>query len=241
MATRGWSLSNELADIIGPAPFTWENRSLRLILLGAPGSGKGTQAKRLVENFDIVQISTGDMLRDAIASQSDLGVIVEHYMQAGHLVPDHHVNQIVFERLSRKDVDNGFVMDGYPRTLPQVDSFVEFLRNKNLQLNGVIFIDVSDEAVIYRMTGRRVDPITGTIYNLHIDQTAIPSDVTERLEQRRDDTEPIIRERMAIFHRETDPVVARYKYHNQLIVVNGNDHPDNVFKQIKQQLSPFNP
>ena len=150
-------------------------------------------------------------------SQSDLGVIVEHYMQAGHLVPDHHVNQIVFERLSRKDVDNGFVMDGYPRTLPQVDSFVEFLRNKSLQLNGVVFIDVSDEAVIYRM-----------------------ADVTERLEQRRDDTEPIIRERMGISHRETDPVVARYRDHNQLIVVNGNDHPDNVFKQIKQQLDPSN-
>ena len=104
MATRGWSLSNELSDIVGPTPFTWENSSLRLILLGAPGSGKGTQAKRLVDHFDIVQISTGDMLRDAIASQSDLGVIVEHYMQAGHLVPDHHVNQIVFERLSPSDL-----------------------------------------------------------------------------------------------------------------------------------------
>ena len=151
-----------------PEPFQ-ENSFLRLILLGAPGSGKGTQARRLVEHFGILQVCTGDMLREAVASQSDLGVLVEHYMRTGHLVPDHHVNQLVAERLAQEDAGNGFVMDGYPRTLPQVDSFQELLDGRGLQLDGVIFIDVPDEAVIHRMTGRRVDPVTGAIYNLHLD------------------------------------------------------------------------
>ena len=92
---------------------------MRLILLGAPGSGKGTQAKRLVEHFGIVQVCTDDMLREAVASQSDLGVLVEHYMRTGHLVPDHHVNQLVAERLAQKDVGDGFVMDGYPVPCPR--------------------------------------------------------------------------------------------------------------------------
>ena len=210
---------------------------MRLILLGAPGSGKGTQAKRLVEQFGIVQVCTGDMLREAVASQSDLGVLVQHqhYMKAGHLVPDHHVNQLVAERLAQEDAGDGFVMDGYPRTLPQVDSFQGLLDRRGLQLDGVIFIDVPDEAVIHRMTGRRVDPETGAIYNLHLDG-APSAEVAGRLEQRPDDTEEVIRERMATFHHETGPVIARYRCLGRLITVDGNADSDIVFEKIRQRL-----
>ncbi len=214
---------------------------MRLILLGAPGSGKGTQAKRLVEHFGIVQVCTGDMLREAVASQSDLGVLVEHYMRTGHLVPDHHVNQLVAERLAQKDVGDGFVMDGYPRTLPQVDSFQELLDRRGLQLDGVLFIDVPDEAVIHRMTGRRVDPLTGTIYNLHLDGAPPAAEVAGRLEQRPDDTEEVIRERMATFHRETGPVIARYRCLGRLITVDGNADSDTVFKDVAASFSSGDP
>ena len=213
---------------------------MRLILLGAPGSGKGTQARRLVEHFGILQVCTGDMLREAVASQSDLGVLVEHYMRTGHLVPDHHVNQLVAERLAQEDAGNGFVMDGYPRTLPQVDSVHELLDGRGLQLDGVIFIDVPDEAVIHRMTGRRVDPMTGAIYNLHLDG-APSAEVAGRLEQRPDDTEEVIRERMATFHHETGPVIARYRCLGRLITVDGNDDSDIVFEEIRQQLMALAP
>ena len=218
-----------------PEPFQ-ENSFLRLILLGAPGSGKGTQARRLVEHFGILQVCTGDMLREAVASQSDLGVLVEHYMRTGHLVPDHHVNQLVAERLAQEDAGNGFVMDGYPRTLPQVDSLHELLDGAGLNLDGVIFIDVPDEAVIHRMTGRRVDPVTGAIYNLHLDGAPPSAEIARRLQQRPDDTEEVIRERMATFHRETGPVIARYRCQNRLITVNGDGGSGAVFEEIRRQL-----
>ena len=214
---------------------------MRLILLGAPGSGKGTQAKRLVEHFGIVQVCTGDMLREAVTSQSDLGVLVEHYMRTGHLVPDHHVNQLVAERLAQEDAGNGFVMDGYPRTLPQVDSFQELLDRRGLQLDGVLFIDVPDEAVIHRMTGRRVDPLTGAIYNLNVDGAPPAAAIARRLEQRPDDTEEVIRERMATFHRETGPVIARYQCQGRLITVDGGADSDSVFEEIRRQLPALAP
>ena len=208
---------------------------MRLILLGAPGSGKGTQAKLLVSHFDIVQISTGDMLRAAIARRSDLGVVVEQYMRFGHLVPDHHVNELVEERLSQPAVGAGFVMDGYPRTLPQVNSFQALLKRTGVELDGVLLIDVSDDEVVRRMTGRRVDPVTGKTYNLNVD--APPrSEIAGRLEQRHDDTEDVIRQRVATFHQETDPVIERYRSLDALICVDGCGEQDAVFAAIVNAL-----
>ena len=211
---------------------------MHLILLGAPGSGKGTQAERLVAEFGLVHISTGDMLREAIAARTGLGAQIEGHLKAGHLVQDHHVTSLVDQRLARDDITNGFILDGFPRTVRQAGSLDEILGARGLGLGAVALIDVPDEIVVERMTGRRVDPDTGRIYNLSVDTDRPPPELVPRLVKRDDDSEEIIRERLSTFHEQTDPVSAHYEARGELVRVDGTQPPEAVFDALIAQIRP---
>ena len=183
---------------------------MKLILLGAPGVGKGTQAKYLVERFGIPQISTGDMLREAISAGTSLGKKVKQVMDSGALVTDEIILDLVKERLSQPDCAAGFLFDGFPRTIPQAEALVE----QNINVDHVVEIAVPEEEIIRRLSGRRVHPESGRIYHLIYNppQKEGVDDLTgEPLVQRDDDTEETVRERLRVYREQTEPLVSFYR------------------------------
>jgi adenylate kinase len=183
---------------------------MRIILLGAPGAGKGTQAKFIMSSYAIPQISTGDMLRAAVKAESPLGLQVKDIMAAGGLVSDEIIIGLVKERIAQEDCKNGFLFDGFPRTIPQAEA----LNAAGVHIDHVLEIAVDDEEIVKRLSGRRVHPDSGRIY--HIDynppQKAGVDDVTgEPLIQRDDDKEETVRKRLAVYHEQTEPLVAYYQ------------------------------
>jgi adenylate kinase len=182
---------------------------MRLILLGAPGAGKGTQAQFICEKYGIPQISTGDMLRAAVKAGSPLGVAAKQVMDAGGLVSDDLIISLVKERIGQPDCAKGFLFDGFPRTIPQADA----MKAAGVKLDLVLEIDVPDAAIIERMSGRRVHPASGRTYHVHNNPPKVEGkdDVTgEPLTQRPDDAEDIVRKRLATYHEQTEPLVAYY-------------------------------
>lgn len=183
---------------------------MRLMLLGGPGAGKGTQALRLIERFKIPQISTGDMLRAAIAQGTPLGLSAKKIMEAGGLVSDDIIIGLVKERLQKDDCKNGFLFDGFPRTLVQADA----LKQAGIHLDHVIEIKVDDEEIIRRISGRRIHQPSGRVYHVvsHPPKTSDIDDVTgEALIQREDDQEETVRKRLAVYHNQTAPLISYYK------------------------------
>lgn len=183
---------------------------MRLMLLGGPGAGKGTQALRLIERYKIPQISTGDMLRAAIAAKTPLGLSAQAIMESGGLVSDEIIIGLVKERLSQPDCSNGFLFDGFPRTLVQANA----LRTAGIRLDHVIEIAVDDEEIIKRISGRRIHPSSGRVYHVinHPPKNVGLDDITnEPLVQREDDKEDTIRKRLAVYHSQTEPLVNYYK------------------------------
>ena len=176
-----------------------------LILVGPPGAGKGTQAEALVRALAIPQISTGDIIRAAIKSQSPLGIEFKKYADAGALVPDDLVNRLVEERLARDDCRNGFLLDGFPRTVAQALWLDHALEKAGRAIRSVILIDVADEIILDRITGRRTDPITGHIYHVTFDPP--PADIAIRLIQRPDDTAEVLGKRLAEYRSKTAPLL----------------------------------
>ncbi|NKB65759.1 MAG: adenylate kinase [Candidatus Latescibacteria bacterium] len=207
---------------------------MRLILLGAPASGKGTQAERLTCHLKADHISTGDMLRQVVAARTDLGLVMEMYLKHGHLVPDHHAIQLVEQRFADSSAADGFIMDGFPRTLSQAHHFDAFLEGKGLDLDAIVLVDVPDNVLLDRITGRRADPETGRIYHLTFNPP--PADILPRLVQRDDDTEAVMEGRLATYHREIDPVIAHYRQAKNFIQVNGDQPVDQVFQAIIHHL-----
>lgn len=182
---------------------------MRLILLGAPGAGKGTQAAYLCDKFGIPQISTGDMLRAAIKAGTPLGLAAKKVMDAGGLVGDDIIIGMVKERITNPDCANGFLFDGFPRTLPQADA----LKNSGVRIDYVLEIDVPDEIVRERVTGRRVHPASGRVYHVKFNppKVADRDDVTgEELVQRADDSIETVNKRLEKYHAETKPLVEYY-------------------------------
>ncbi len=182
---------------------------MRILLLGLPGAGKGTQAQFLVQRFRIPQISTGDMLRAAMKSHSPLGNEARSYMERGALVPDPLVIALVKERLKAADCAPGFIMDGFPRTLPQAEA----LRDANIDIDFVINIEVADANILKRMSGRRVHMASGRSYHVDFNppRVAGKDDVTgEPLVQRADDNEATVRDRIATYHAQTKPLINYY-------------------------------
>jgi adenylate kinase len=183
---------------------------MRLILLGGPGAGKGTQANYIKENYQIPQISTGDMLRAAVKAGTELGLKAKGYMDSGGLVPDDVIIGLVKERIKEADCKKGFLFDGFPRTIPQADA----MKEAGVPIDAVVDIDVPDEEIIKRMSGRRVHLASGRTYHVVFNppREAGKDDVTgEPLIQRDDDQEATVRTRLEVYHSQTEPLVDYYK------------------------------
>ncbi len=182
---------------------------MRLILLGPPGAGKGTQASFIKEAYGIPQISTGDMLRAAVKAGTQLGLAAKKVMDSGGLVSDDIIVALVRDRLKAPDCGNGYLFDGFPRTIPQAEA----MRNASVPIDYVLEIDVPDSAIIERMSGRRVHPASGRTYHIKFNPPKVPGkdDVTgENLIQRDDDKEETVRNRLAVYHAQTEPLIAYY-------------------------------
>lgn len=216
---------------------------MRLILLGAPGAGKGTQAQFICERYDIPQISTGDMLRAAVKEGSELGLKVKEIMTTGGLVSDDIIIALVKERIAQPDCANGFLFDGFPRTIPQADA----MKEGGVKIDHVLEIAVADEEIVNRLAGRRVHPASGRVY--HIDHNPPKEDgkddVTgEALVQRDDDRENTVRNRLSVYHEQTEPLVGYYqqwaqqapedapRYHR----VEGVGSVDDITRQVREAL-----
>jgi adenylate kinase len=208
---------------------------MRLILVGPPGAGKGTQAARLVSSYSIPHISTGDMLRAAVKAGTDLGKQADAFMKAGDLVPDAVVIGMVIERISEDDAAQGFMLDGFPRTRPQAEALAEALERNDIALDKVVLIEVPDELITDRIVQRRSDPETGEIY--HLTFRPPPPEIAARVVQRKDDTEEACKARLAKYHSETAPIVPFYESAGLLARVDGVGDPDEVETRIKAALS----
>jgi adenylate kinase len=182
---------------------------VRLILLGPPGAGKGTQAAYLMEKYNIPQISTGDMLRAAVKDGTDLGLEAKKFMDAGGLVPDTVIIGLVKERINQDDCSNGFLFDGFPRTIPQANA----LNDAGVDIDYVIEIDVNDEEIIKRLSGRRVHPESGRTYHVLFNTPKVEGidDISgEPLVQRDDDKEETIKKRLEVYHEQTELLIGYY-------------------------------
>src|ERR1700722_10680072 len=211
-----------------------------MVLFGSPGSGKGTQAKLLKECLQVPHISTGDMLRERVAQGTELCLRVAAKMQSGALVLDDVVNEMVANRLSEPDAANGFILDGYPRTIPQAQFLSEWLDRRGIR-EVVIHLAVDYNSIIARLTGRRQCPLCGTLYNIGTRPPKVEGvcdlDGT-KLVIRNDDREEVIRERLSAYERQTRPVLEYYrKAGRELLEVDASSHPpDVVFEKICQAI-----
>ncbi|HXV19468.1 MAG TPA: adenylate kinase [Desulfuromonadales bacterium] len=213
---------------------------MKLILLGPPGAGKGTQAKMLTDRFGIPQISTGDILRSAVKEGTPMGVKAKAFMDAGGLVPDEVVVGIVRERLQMSDCAGGFILDGFPRTVAQADALKETLQQLGKNLDAVISLDVDVEALVERLTGRRTCKACGRGYHVKFDPPKVAGtcDVCGGvLIQRADDQEETIRKRLEVYHQQTAPLVAYYRTDSLLTSVDGMREIDTVQQQILSALA----
>ncbi|GLS26616.1 adenylate kinase [Marinibactrum halimedae] len=182
---------------------------MRIILLGAPGAGKGTQAKLITEHYGIPQISTGDMLRAAVKAGTPLGLQVKDIMDSGALVSDELIIALVKERISESDCAKGFLFDGFPRTIPQAEALLE----ANVDIDRVLEIHVDDETIVSRMSGRRVHEGSGRVYHIEHNppkQDGVDDETGEPLIQREDDAPETVRKRLALYHEQTEPLVDFY-------------------------------
>lgn len=183
---------------------------MRLILLGAPGAGKGTQAQHICDKFDIPQISTGDMLRAAVKAGTEMGLKAKEIMNAGGLVSDDIIIGLVKDRINEADCANGFLFDGFPRTIPQADA----MKEAGVKLDFVVEIAVEDEDIVERMAGRRVHPASGRTYHLVYNPPKVEGkddETGEALIQREDDNEATVRHRLTVYHEQTEPLVEYYQ------------------------------
>jgi adenylate kinase len=210
-------------------------RSMRMILVGPPGAGKGTQAARLVDTYRITHISSGDMFRAEVKSGSELGKQLDHYMKLGGLVPDEITIPIVLKRITAPDCEKGFMLDGFPRTRPQAEALDKAMTDAGVTLDAVVLIEVPDALLEERAVGRRSDPETGTIY--HLKYNPPPAEIAGRLVHRKDDTSEAVKMRIAKYHSETAPIVPFYLEKGILKRVDGVGDPDAITQRITAVLN----
>ncbi len=213
---------------------------MNIILLGPPGAGKGTQAAMLVEKFGITHISTGDMFREAIKQGRELGLQVKAIMEKGQLVPDELTVAVVRERLARPDCENGFLLDGFPRTIPQADALGGILAGLNRSLDTVINIEIPDDVLQSRMTGRRICRQCQATYHTLSNppkHTGKCNKCGGELYQRSDDSEATVANRLVVYEQQTAPLVAYYCHKGVLKTINGNRELQEVFNNICRAVS----
>lgn len=208
---------------------------MNLIFLGPPGAGKGTQSKILLERLGIPQISTGDIIRAAIRSGSPLGKEVEEYANSGRLVPDELVNRLASERLTQPDCENGFLLDGYPRTVAQADALSAVLQERSVALDRVLLLEVADEILLDRITGRRSDPESGKVYHVTFDPP--PTGLATRLIQRPDDTVEVFGKRLREYHEKTAPLIPYYESRGLLHRVDGSGSLAEITERVARALA----
>ena len=210
-----------------------------LILVGAPGSGKGTQAQRLVEKLGIPQISTGDMLRAAVRQGTQLGVEAKKFMDAGKLVPDDVIIGLIEERLKQSDAKKGFVLDGFPRTVAQAQALDRMLGATETKIDKVVVIDVPDDLIVERITGRRSCPKDGTVYHVKFSPPKKEGTCDKcggPLIQREDDTEKAVRVRLKAFADQTAAVIPHYEKQGLVARVDGAKSPDEVYRGVLRSI-----
>lgn len=207
---------------------------MRLILVGPPGAGKGTQASRLIEALGISHISSGDMLRAAVKAGTALGKQADDFMKAGQLVPDDVVIGMILERIAAPDCQRGFMLDGFPRTRPQAEALERSLHAAGVVLDAVVLIEVPDALIVERVTGRRSDPDTGRIYHLTFDPP--PASMVDKLVHRKDDTLEAVTARLQKYHSETAPIVPFYEAKGILRRVHGVGAMEEVSARIMTAL-----
>jgi adenylate kinase len=212
---------------------------MNLILLGAPGSGKGTQAKFLVQKYSIPQISTGDILREEVKSGTVLGLKAKEYMDKGRLVPDGVVVGMVEERVKKGDCTAGFILDGFPRTVAQADALEGTLQRMKKALSRVILVNVDEDELVKRLTGRRVCEKCGAGYHVIFDspkQEGVCDKCQGKLYQRDDDKESTIRNRLKVYNNQTAPLIEYYQKKQFLSVVDGMGSIEEIFGRISKAL-----
>jgi adenylate kinase len=216
---------------------------MRIVLLGAPGSGKGTQAKILMSDKNIPQISTGDMLREAAASGTRFGLKAKSLMDAGNLVPDDVVLGIISERLTKPDAQEGFILDGFPRTTQQALDLEELLDQMGTPLDAAVLMDVDFDILMKRLTGRRTCSLTGKLLNIHFSSQEELDECTNaggELIQREDDNEETISNRLEVYRENTEPLIEYYRGRGKLLTVDAEGPVNEVYDRLVAALSSAN-
>jgi len=208
---------------------------MRIVLLGAPGSGKGTQAQRLQAKYGVPQVSSGDLLRDAVARKTELGLKVKAVMDSGQLVSDDIVLGLIRERLRRPDAAKGFILDGFPRNIDQANALNALLKELRQPIDAVLLLDVRRETLIKRLAGRRTCPTCGTVYNIHSlpPGTNTCSRDGAQLVQRDDDKEDVVVNRLEVYQTKTQPLIEHYSKLGLLRVVAGEGELEEVFERME--------
>ncbi|OQY48066.1 MAG: adenylate kinase [Anaerolineaceae bacterium 4572_78] len=211
------------------------NSGLDLVLLGAPGSGKGTQAKQLSQQLELQHVATGDLFRENLKNNTELGQLAKTFMDKGELVPDDVTQKMVKERLSRPDISNGFILDGFPRTLPQAEALTEILKGLDRKLKGVLYINVSDEEIVQRLSGRLICRSCQTPFHLEFNPPAKEGECDScggELYQRDDDNPKTVHNRLDTYHKQTSPLINYYKTMGVLAEIKGEGDMDAITDEM---------
>ena len=212
---------------------------MRLVLMGMPGAGKGTQAARLAERLGVTHLSTGDILREAVKEETPLGLKAKDTIASGKLMPDELIGDMISERLDRADVERGFILDGFPRTVVQVAILDRVLTQRGVGLDRVVLLGASEAEIVRRLSGRRVCESCGAVYHVE-SKPSSKGDACDRCDgaliQRPDDTEEVIRERLRVYREQTLPIADAYRERGVLVEVEGIGAPDEVFERLHAEL-----